>query len=370
MARIFFDHNDIEHLGIKKWIALRAAAELYKERVAEHPLVELFWECTLRCNLNCRHCGSDCVSQGRVPDMPAKDFFRVLDESISKKVDPSNVLIIISGGEALVRDDLEEIGHGLKKRGYPWGMVTNGMLLTKEKLAALMDAGLRSIALSLDGPEPIHTFIRMNPKSYERAVNALRAIVRAKGLTYDVITCATPRLIPHLAEFRDFLIAEGCKAWRLGTISPMGRAKNTPEVLLNGEQERKVLDFIVQTRKEGKIDTSFTCDGFLGRYEGEVRDHFYQCSAGITTGGILIDGSISACTSIRGNHIQGNIYKDDFMDVWENRFQKYRDRSWTKKGMCADCEMYTFCRGNGMHLYDDDNNLLHCDYQEMKKCEG
>lgn len=301
--------------------------------------------------------------------MPAADFFRVLDESISKKVDPRTLLIIISGGEALVRKDLTEIGHGLKKRGYPWGMVTNGMLLTAEKLAELRNAGLCSIALSLDGPEAIHNAIRQNPKSYERAVNALRTIVHSPGLTYDVITCATPALLPHLPEFRDFLIEEKCKAWRLGTISPMGRAKDTPDLLLSGCEERKVLDFIAQTRQEGQIDVAFTCDGFLGRYEGIVRNHFFQCDAGITTGGILIDGSISACTSIRGNHIQGNIYKDDFMDVWENRFQKYRDRSWAKKGICSDCEMFAFCRGNGMHLYDDNDNLLHCDYYEMKKCE-
>lgn len=369
LSKMFFDHNQIGYLGLKKWIALRAGAELYKERVAEHRLGELFWECTLRCNLNCRHCGSDCVSEQRVPDMPAADFFRVLDESISKKVDPRTLLIIISGGEALVRKDLTEIGHGLKKRGYPWGMVTNGMLLTAEKLAELRNAGLCSIALSLDGPEAIHNAIRQNPKSYERAVNALRTIVHSPGLTYDVITCATPALLPHLPEFRDFLIEEKCKAWRLGTISPMGRAKDTPDLLLSGCEERKVLDFIAQTRQEGQIDVAFTCDGFLGRYEGIVRNHFFQCDAGITTGGILIDGSISACTSIRGNHIQGNIYKDDFMDVWENRFQKYRDRSWAKKGICSDCEMFAFCRGNGMHLYDDNDNLLHCDYYEMKKCE-
>ena len=357
----------IAHLGLRKWLALKAASELYQERVEQHPLWTLFWECTLRCNLNCRHCGSDCEAQVSVPDMPAADFLRVLDDSISRKVDPESVLIIISGGEALVREDLVEIGHALKKRGFPWGMVTNGMLLTEKKLGELREAGLRSIALSLDGPPSIHNDIRQNPRAYDNAVRALKAIVHCPGLTYDVITCATPALLPHLGELRDFLISQGCTHWRLGTISPMGRAKGMPDLLLTGSQEKLVLDFIVQTRKEEKIHISFTCDGFTGRYEGEVRDHFYQCDAGITTAGILIDGSISACTSIRGNHIQGNIYRDDFMDVWENRFQKYRDRSWTRKGICADCEMYGFCRGNGMHLYDDDDNLLNCDYYNMKQ---
>lgn len=356
----------ISQLGIKKWLALQAASSLYNEVIEKHPLMTLFWECTLRCNLICRHCGSDCVAEERIPDMPAKDFFRVLDESISKKVRPQDLLIIISGGEALVRSDLTEIGHALKDRGYMWGMVTNGMLLTDNRLHELMDAGLKSIALSLDGPEEIHNSIRQNPKSYERAVNALRAITRAEGLTYDIITCATPPLLPRLAEFRDFLISEHCKAWRLGSISPMGRAAHMPDLLLDGKQTTQLLSFISETRKEGRIFVEFTCDGFLGSFEGEVRDHFYQCDAGITTGGILIDGSISGCTSIRGNHVQGNIYKDDFMQVWETRYQKYRDRSWAKKGICSDCEMWRFCRGNGMHLYDDNNNLLHCDYYDMK----
>ena len=364
-----FEKNAIAHLGLKKWLALKAATELFEERVRLHPLRTLFWECTLRCNLKCRHCGSDCVSQARVPDMPAKDFLNVLDQSISKHVDPYLLNIVISGGEALVRDDLVDIGYELKKRHYHWGIVTNGMLLTEKKLDELCDAGMVSIALSLDGPPEIHNDIRQNSRAYERAVQALDVIVKSQKLSYyDVITCATPALLPHLAELRDFLLEHKCLHWRLGTISPMGRAKDCPDILLNGKQEIELLEFIKQTRKEGSITLSFTCDGFLGSYEGEVRDHFYQCDAGITTGGILIDGSISACTSIRGNHIQGNIYQDDFMDVWQNRFKKYRDRSWTKKGICADCEMYSFCKGNGMHLYDDDDNLLNCDFYNMRNC--
>lgn len=358
-------NDDIGHLGLRKWVALKACRSLYKERIEKHPLRTLFWEATLRCNLNCRHCGSDCTASHVTPDMPAEDFFRVLDESISKRKSDHPILVIVSGGEVLVREDLEEIGRGLMERGYPWGMVTNGMLLTEERLASLMKAGLKTIALSLDGFEAVHNDIRQNPRSFERAISALRAMVRAPNLTYDIITCVTHKLIPDLAKLRDFLIAEGVVAWRLGTISPMGRAAEMPDLLLDGDDTRLLLDFIAQTRKEGKIDCSFTCDGFLGNYEGEVRDHFYQCSAGITTGGILVDGSISACTSIRGKHIQGNIYQDDFMSVWESRFEKYRDRTWAKKGACKTCKMWSFCQGNGMHLYDENDNLTHCDYIKM-----
>ena len=95
------------------------------------------------------------------------------------------------------------------------------------------------------------------------------------------------------------------------------------------------MDFIKETRKEGKIHLSYGCEGFLGKYEGEVRDSFFACNAGVTVGSILIDGSISACPSIRSDFHQGNIYQDNFMQVWEERFQPFRNRDWMKKDACA-----------------------------------
>ena len=117
--------------GLRKRLALNIFSDLYASTVAEHRLTTLFWECTLRCNLSCRHCGSDCRVDPGVPDMPLEDFLKVLDEEITPHVDPSEVLIIFSGGEVLVRDDLERAGAEVTRRGYAWGMVTNGMALTE-----------------------------------------------------------------------------------------------------------------------------------------------------------------------------------------------------------------------------------------------
>ena len=103
----------------------------------------------------------------------------------------------------------------------------------------------------------------------------------------------------------------------------------------------------------------------MGNYEGEVRGNFFCCNAGLSVGSVMADGSISGCTSIRANYSQGNIYRDNFWDVWQNRFQKFRNRAWAKKGKCADCKMWQYCEGNGMHLYDDDENLLLCHYQRI-----
>lgn len=352
-------------LGLRRRMALNIFSDLYASKVAAHKLDTLFWECTLRCNLSCRHCGSDCRVDPGVRDMPLEDFLRVLDQEVTPHVVPAEVLVIFSGGEVLVREDLERAGAEVTRRGYPWGMVTNGLALTPARLRGLLDAGLRTVSVSLDGFEKEHNYIRCNPRSYERALEALRMIVREPGLAYDVVTCVTGAMVPRLGEFRDMLLAEGVRAWRLFSIFPAGRAKNDASLRMTDEQFREVLEFIRRTRREGQIDVSYACEGFLGGYEAEVRDHFYQCAAGVSVASIRVDGAISGCTSIRANFNQGNIYRDEFWDVWQNRFEPFRNREWARRGECSDCKMFRYCQGGGMHLHGDDGELLYCHYHRL-----
>lgn len=355
-------------LGLRKRLALKLFTDIHADEVAEHRLDTLFWEMTLRCNLQCQHCGSDCRSNAAIPDMPLSDFLKVLDEEVTPNINPAKVLIIFSGGEVLVRDDLEEAGREVTRRGYRWGMVTNGILLTAGRLKALCDAGLSSISISLDGFADIHNRIRQHPLAFDRAIAAIDAIVarqKTAPLAYDVITCVTPPMVNKLEEFSRFLISRGVEAWRIFSIFPAGRAATNDGLSLTSEEFRSVLEFIKRTRKQGLIDVSYACEGFLGGYEAEVRDHFYQCAAGISVASIRVDGAISGCTSIRANYHQGNIYKDNFWDVWQNRFENFRNREWAHKGECADCKMFRYCQGGGMHLRDDNGELMYCHYHKL-----
>ena len=110
--------------GFRKRIALELFRSLKRNRAKLHELRTLFWECTLRCNVACRHCGSDCHVSAKQADMPVKDFLKVIDD-ITPYVEPNKVLVIFTGGEALVRKDIEECGLELYRRGYPWGIVSN-----------------------------------------------------------------------------------------------------------------------------------------------------------------------------------------------------------------------------------------------------
>ncbi len=343
----------------------------HKKMQAEfHELTYLFWECTLRCNFNCVHCGSDCTKESQAPDMPKEDFLKIL-ESLRSNVNPNKTMIVITGGEPLVRKDLEECGKAIYDLGYPWGFVTNGYGLTQNRLDALLQSGLRSITISLDGyTEESHEWFRGKKGSWLKALNAISRVSSTRGLVYDVVTCVNKTNIEELHKLKNLLISLDVTHWRLFTVFPKGRAKDNPLLKLSNEEFVYMMDFIRATRKEGKIKVSYGCEGYLADYEMEVRDSPFFCQAGIHIGSVLVNGDISACPSLRGDYIQGNIYKDDFWTVWNTRYQVMRNRNWTKTGKCATCKSYKYCQGNGLHLRDEKTGeLLHCHLEMMGKLQ-
>ncbi|MBR5686314.1 MAG: TIGR04133 family radical SAM/SPASM protein [Muribaculaceae bacterium] len=332
----------------------------------EHPLRELFWECTLRCNMACRHCGSDCLKESAVPDMPFVDFLPVLDE-VAAHCDPSQVMVDTVGGEPLVRSDLMDCGRAIRERGFMWGFVTNGLLLDHTVARELAQAGINSLALDVDGMREEHNWLRNSTKSFDAAMRAIEAVQTIPDLTWDVITCVNGRNLHRLNEVKKLLIEAGVTRWRCFTIDPMGRAANDRSLLLSDEEFRELLNFIVTTRIEGKINLSYACDGFMGAYEGLIRDHFFNCQAGLTVASVRANGDISGCLSIRSDYSQGNIYRDSFWDVWENRFEPFRNREWMRRGPCQDCEMFRYCQGDGLHLRDGSGDLMMtCHYNQLK----
>ena len=291
--------------------------------------------------------------------MPLEHFLTVLDD-VATMTSPGRVLVNTVGGEPLVRPDIVECGKAITDRGFLWGTVTNGVLLDETMLGRLLDAGLCTMAVSLDGMETEHNWLRGN--SFDATMKAVNLLVRTPNLLWDVITCVSQRNFSTLPQFKQFLIDAGVRKWRIFTIFPQGRAKLNPELFLSPEQYVELMDFIVETRKQGMIDLSYSCEGFMGDYEGEVRSHFYRCDAGTMTASVLANGDISGCMSIRAHYAQGNIYHDRFSDVWNNRFEVMRNRCWLKHDECARCKAWDWCAGGPFHLRGDEGEMLHCNY--------
>ena len=361
-----------DKIPFKKQIALNLYALKKSIETKLHELNYLFWECTTSCNLNCLHCGSDCSSSSSTPDMPLEDFITVL-RRIKTRMNPAKIPVAITGGEPLMREDLEKAGEMIHSLGFPWGIVTNGYMMTVKRFENLLKSGMCSIAVSLDGLEEDHDWFRGKKGSWKRAISTVRMASAAsqKGVYFDVVTCVHKRNINDLPKIKKLLIDAGVIHWRLVTVFPKGRAKSNEELKLTGNQLKSLLNFIRNTRKEGTIIPSYGCEGFLGNYEMEVRDIPFFCRAGTGIGSVLVDGSISACPSLRQDFIQGNIYKDDFMDVWNNRFGIMRNRTWAKTGECSQCSVWNFCKGNGLHLRDQKSGeLLFCHYREINDSRG
>jgi radical SAM enzyme (rSAM/lipoprotein system) len=297
--------------------------------------------------------------------MPFEDFLKAI-LLLKEKYKPSDILVVITGGEPLLRKDLPRCGGILKEHGFRWGMVTNGYNYTPDIHKSLLASGLGTITVSLDGLKPSHNWLRANDQSFDRAVKALELISSSGQVFYDVVTCVNRRNINELEKLKDFLIEKQIRAWRLFTISPIGRAAGNDEMALTPSQLKQLMDFIVQARADKRIQVTFSCEAYVGQYEKKVRNAYFFCRAGIQIASVLIDGSISACPNINRNFVQGNIYKDSFLYVWENRFEMMRDRNWTKTGICRNCKDYRNCLGGAMHLWDEKKDgIKACIHQQL-----
>ena len=346
---------------------------LYRKKTVEaHRLNYLFWECTLKCNLNCLHCGSDCLKQSEISDMPVEDFVNVLDDIKKNNLSP-DLFICITGGEPLLRRDLERAGQEIRRRGFRWGIVTNGLLLDNQRLTSLVNAGISAISFSLDGFESSHDRLRNRRGAFQKTLSAIRlvsSLSKKIPLNFDIITCANSFNFSELENFRDFLISEGVSAWRIFSIFPEGRAKNNSEILaLNQKEYISLMTFIAKTRMNfgDKIRLNYSCEGFLGDYELKVRDFFYFCRAGINIASVMTDGKVTGCLSVRAeDFIQGSVYEESFSKIWNEKFSVMRERSWAKKGRCQVCKVWDKCLGNGLHLHASlKSGALRCNYNEL-----
>lgn len=322
-----------------------------------HELSYLFWECTQCCNLECLHCGSDCIADSKIKDMPFEDFLQAI-LPLKDLYKPDSIIVVITGGEPLLRNDLPQCGRILREHGFRWGIVTNGYHYNSDIHARLLAAGMGAITLSLDGFEESHNWLRANHNSFNNALHAMDLISSSNRLFYDVVTCVNSKNFNELSPFRDFLISRNVKSWRLFTIAPIGRATNNSDLQLSNLQLKQLMDFISLSRTDKRIDIKFSCESYVGEYEKKVRDSYFFCRAGINIASILIDGSISACPNINRHFVQGNIYHDRFLEVWENRFDSMRNRNWTKTGICLNCKDFKNCNGGAMHLWDEKQDCI------------
>ena len=175
----------------------------------------------------------------------------------------------------------------------------------------------------------------------------------------QVTTVVNHENIGELDEL--FLVMDGLDidSWRVINLEPIGRALQWPNRMLKQEDYRRLFSFIREKRLAG-YPVEYGCSHYLGpELEGELRDWYWLCNAGIYTASIMSNGDVGACLDIerRPETIQGNIRETRFRDIWENRFALFRKDLSAESEYCRGCSHADHCRGDAHHSWDYDKNV-------------
>ena len=316
----------------------------YRKRLMVKPqLRNLFLELTLRCNERCMHCGSHC---GEVfSEELTVEQYRTFLQQVKEDMGTGGKMLDITGGEPLLRKEFFDIMGAAHELGFSWGMTSNATLIDDSVAKDLKKVGIGTISVSIDGLEQTHDEFRRTPGGYKKAMEGIESLLRCGGLEHvQVTTVVTHKNIGELDELFRIFNDMDIDSWRVINMEPMGRAKEHPELILTPDDYRTMFEFIRNKRMQGE-PVSYGCSHYLGmEYEREVRDWYYLCTAGLYTASICANGDIIACLDIerRPEFIQGNVLRDRFSEVWNNKFSIFRRDLSDDKEVCSKCDQKDF----------------------------
>jgi len=330
------------------------------------------WEVTMGCNMRCKHCGSSC--ENALSDELTTAEALDLSEQIA---DLGLKWITLSGGEPFMRKDWHLIAERLRQKGVVPNIISNGWLVTEDTVKKAKKANVGTIAISLDGLEETHDFIRKEG-SYGRVMKALKLFID-NNITCGVITTISNANFSQLRELRKVLVNMKVPYWQVQIGLPMGNYSKQPEFALRPEQMNDIIDFCFETAKQGEITIyPADCIGYYNIKELETRQIAHNttsfptwkgCNAGKRGFGVLQNGDILGCTSIRDKQfIEGNIRQQSLKEIWENPDNFSWNRKATKSQLKGDCNI---CKYGDECLGGCPNTRLTMDkdlYAENKFC--
>lgn len=327
----------------------------------------LFFEVTSRCNALCDHCGSRCTASKK-DELSPETFKKVLD-SVAENFGTKAIMLNITGGEPLMRKDLFEITGYADRLGFKWGLVTNGMLITDDVISKMKETHMSTITISLDGMKKTHEEFRHVQGSFDRIISAIEMLKKEDFVEHIQVTfIATKNNISELPEVYRLLSMLEIDSLRISGIDPIGRAKDNENLMLSQEDYLVLFDFI-KKHKASPLPVVWSCTHYFGNTERNLdpTSKIFSCDTGIHVASILSNGDIFGCPNIprRKELIQGNVLKDNFCEVWKNKFGFYRNSNRTKAKQCEGCEYWNYCKGDSFHTFDFETNTPQFCYKKF-----
>ena len=327
---------------------IKLARKSSDENIEQYIPLVISWNVTLKCNLKCAHCYINAKETNSIQEL-STDASKMLIHQITEVSKP---LLILSGGEPLLRKDIYEIIKYGADRGLKMGMGSNGMLINKEVARKLKEAGMWTVAISLDSSNPDqHDQFRGVKGCWHKAVNAIK-VLKKVGIEVQVNCTVTRQNYDEIEKIMELAESLGVDNFHLFFLVPTGRGTDiediTPEMY-----EKMIHNTVVKTKKY-KLNIKPSCAPQFMRVakdEGvDVSRWVRGCMAGLYYCRIYPSGEVTPCPYMPVT--MGNIRNKSFKDIWfeSEIFKSLRDFS-KLKGKCGACEHNDLCGGCRARAY-------------------
>ncbi len=343
-----------------------AAADSTKPQITEErqrrPVV--VWNTTKRCNLYCEHCYAAADAEGAPNELSTAEGKGLIDDLADYGVP----VLLFSGGEPMVREDLPELVSYAADSGIRPVLSTNGTLLTRDRARELKEAGLKYAGVSVDGLPERNDRIRGQKGAFDAAVRGIEACLDVglkTGLRYTI----TDHNVADLAGVVDLLVDAGVDRFCFYHLDYGGRGAEIADVDLSPEATREAVTDLCDLTREyhaagEEIETllvgNYADAGYLVEYAdrelgtnraGLIR-RYLESNGGDPTGERVADvdpvGNVHLTQFWQG-YALGNVRDRSFGAIWEDEsnplLAALRNREERLTGRCADCAYQAVCRG-------------------------
>jgi radical SAM protein with 4Fe4S-binding SPASM domain len=311
------------------------------------PLV-VSWNVTAKCNLKCAHCYINAGETKHIDEL-STDAAKLLIHQIAEVSKP---LLILSGGEPLLRKDIFELIRYGTERGLKMAMGSNGMLIDDAVARKLKDAGITTVSISLDSSVPAqHDQFRGVTGSWQRAVEAIKALKR-NGIIVQVNTTVTQQNYNQIGDI--FALAEklGAENFHLFFLVPTGRGARIEDI--TPDMYEKLITSAFLKSMQYNLNIKPSCAPQFMRIAQETGIDMIRwvrgCMAGLYYCRIYPTGEVTPCPYLP--IALGNIRQKSFKDIWFKSEILRNLRDFKKlKGKCGKCEYNEVCGGCRARAY-------------------
>jgi len=332
------------------------------------------WEVTRSCNLACVHCRASALCGPYPGELGTEKCLRLLDE-IAEVAKP---VIILTGGEPLLRADIYEIAAYGDSKGLRMVLATNGTFVTDAVAEKLIASGIRRVSVSIDGPDPAsHDAFRGVPGAFTEAMAGIEAMKRA-GMEFQINTTITQKNLLQIREIHDLAHALGATAHHIFLLVPTGRGKEMAEQAISPLEYEQTLNWFYEESIDCAIQLKATCAPHYYRIFHQRRKERPGAPAQMPpagggghplnamTRGCL--GGSAFCFISHTGQVQpcgyleldcGQVSQQSFSEIWSESkiFRDIRDLS-LYEGKCGNCEFIRVCGGCRARAYEATGNYM------------